>query len=482
MPAPIVREFAFAQGSKAKARRIVNQQKRTQQRIRRTSPMGTALSRWTMAFFAAALVFLLAAETMMAARYGFPAVPVEAPETLILVHTATIGWLSLLMCGALLQFVPVLVARPLRAGRLVMPAQLCLLSGLASLICGFLNLAGTIATDLPLLPSAAVLLPAGFLLIGSTVCATLWSVRPSRLPLQSRFVAVGVVCLFVAVALGALFALSLSGLLPFDARATGLPIHAVAGFGGWLTFSAIGVSYRLLPMFMLSPEKERATSKAVWWCGVAALLSVLGGLLESLAGGPGVGGLLAAMLATAMLVLYGVDLVFFYRNRKRRRVELNVRAAGGAFFALFASALLFCALVATGALERHVGALVYLVAFGWLTGLGLSQLYKIVPFLTWLECYGGLMGKQPTPRVQDLVVERRGQIWFALYFAAVAGGCVALLLEAPSAFRLASVLMLAATLAIVAELVAARRLVYVPPGKRLPDGAERPHLFLPQFR
>lgn len=444
--------------------------------------MGTALSRWTMAFFAAALLFLLAAEAMMAVGYGFPAAPVEAPETLVLVHAVAIGWLSLLMCGALLQFVPVLVARPLRAGRLVVPALLCLLAGLACLLGGFLDLAGAIVSGLPLLPAAAALLPLGFLLICFIVAATLWSVRPSRLPLQARFVAVGVACLFATFGLGALFALTLSGLLPFDVRSWGLPIHAVAGFGGWLTFSAIGVSYRLLPMFMLSPEKERATGKAAWWSGVAALLSVPCGIVERLLGWPGMGGALAAALAAAMLVFYGADLVFFYRNRKRRHVELNVSAAGGGFLALFASALLFFALVAAGSLARHVGAFVYLVAFGWLTGLGLSQLYKIVPFLTWLECYGGLMGRKPTPRVQDLVVEKRGRYWFALYFVAVAAGTAALLTEAPSLFRLASALMLAATLAIVAELVAARRLVYVPSEKRLPDGAVQPNLFLPRCR
>ena len=130
--------------------------------------------------------------------------------------------------------------------------------------------------------------------------------------------------------------------------------------------------------------------------------------------------------------------------------------------ALALSAALLLVLVASGTLEQHIGALLYLVALGWLSGLGLSQLYKIVPFLTWLECYGPMMGKKPTPRVQDLVVEPRGRLWFALYFLGVALGTGALLAEQPGLFRIAAGGTLLATVAIVTELVQARRLTAAP--------------------
>ncbi|TIS55553.1 hypothetical protein [Mesorhizobium sp.] len=445
--------------------------------------IGSALSRWTMAYFAAALAFLIAAQALMTAGYGFPAVAVEAPETLVIVHMVTIGWLSLLMCGALFQFVPVLVAQPLRDEHLALPALLCLLAGLTCLLTGFLQLSGAIDTVIPVLAFAGVLLPAGFALIVWVLARTLWSIRPSGLPLPARFVAGGLASIVITAALGASFAFVLSGQAPgwaeIDLRTVALPTHVTIGLGGWLGFTAVGVSYRLLPMFMLSPDSERSTGHLVFWSGaIALLLIVLAEPLEGLSGSI-LSTVLAGFLGFAATVLYGVDLVFFYRNRKRRKIELNSWSAIGAFTALYLSVLLLLALLATGTFAQHVGALVYLVAFGWLTGLGLSQLYKIVPFLTWLECYGPVMGRKPTPRVQDLVVETRDRFWFALYYAGVLAGTGALLGAAPVLFRLTAAVTLTATAAIVVELVLARRLVNVATALRLPEGASRPRLFLP---
>lgn len=437
-----------------------------------------------MAFFAVALASLLVAEGLMAAGYGFPAGAIDAPETLVVVHLVAIGWLSLLMCGALFQFVPVLVAQPLRRPVLVLPVLACLTAGLACLLAGFLQLAGDLETDMPFLIIGGCLLPAGFVLAAWVLGETLWSARPLVLP--ARFVAVGLACLLALATLGSLLAHLRSGVISADAiavRRGGLvPLHAALGIGGWLTFSAIGVSYRLLPMFMLAPDRERATSRWAWASGSAGLLAaaffaplelVLGtGAIPSLS--LAVGG----AFGSVALFLYGIDLAFFYRNRKRRQVELNIKAAGGAFAALAAAALLCAALAACGMLDRHVGAVVYLASFGWLGGLGLSQLYKIVPFLTWLECYGPVMGRKPTPRVQDLVAEQRDGPWFGLYFAGVFVATGALLAGEPALFRFGATATCLATAAIAIELVLARRLANVSAALRLPEGAHLPRLFV----
>ena len=439
------------------------------------------MSRWTMSYFAVALVFLVAGETMMVAGYGYPAAPIEAPETLALVHIIVVGWLSLLMCGALLQFVPVLVARPLAGERLALPALVLITGGVSALIIGLAGLGTAFIAPLAL-AGGAILLIAGFLTVGAAYAATLFAARP--LPLPALFVAVGLAALSAAMLLGGIFAFALSGFTENGSAITllagGLPLHAVFGLGGWLTFTTMGVSYRLLTMFLLAPELVRRTSRCVWMSGCFGLGAVTGAGFLVLAGSPGTTLLAVAGLAGFLTVgLYGADILAIYRARKRRDIELNSRVSIVAFVALIASALLLAGLVATNRLEEGVGALFYLVTFGWLTGLGLAQLYKIIPFLTWLEFYGPHIGRVHTPRVQDLVVERRALVWFWLFQATVAVATLALLFGQVSLFRLASLGQLVAILALIIQFARARLLKDVQAPLLPPAGSLRPNLFLP---
>lgn len=432
-----------------------------------------------MAYFAAALVSLLATEALMVAGYGYPVDGLRAPGTLVVVHLAAIGWLSLLMAGALFQFVPVLVNHPLAGAGLTLPALLFIVVGLAMLLSGFMSMGGVLETT-AFLPMGGFLLCLGFAMAVTAIGLTLVRSRP--LPLPAAFVAAGLAGLVAAVTLGFVFTQVLGGTTSAPAlvyiAARGVPVHAAAGLGGWLAMCAVGVSYRLFPMFLLSPDPQGNGNRVAFMLSLGAVTVAVGGGVAALLAAWSVSSVLlvAGLVAAGAAALYGRDVVNFYRGRRRRELELNMRIAALAFASLGFAVVLPIPLTALVGAERGIAASVYLVAFGWLSGLGLAKLYKIVPFMTWLECYGPILGRAPTPRVQDLVSETAARPWFIVYFASVWAATAALAFGSAAAFRIAAFGTLAATAAIVVHLVRARMLSDVAEGQRFPGGALRPSL------
>src|SRR6476659_7759830 len=421
--------------------------------------IGASISRWTMSYFATALAWLFVALALMVAGVGYPSAHLASPDTLVLVHVVCIGWLSVAMCGALFQFVPVLVAKPLFSEKWALPALGLLTAGLAALLAGFLGLGGRLPAWLWLLPLGATLLIAGFGLVVVDLGLTAW-LRPQG---PARFVLVGLASLCATAAFGAIFAFAHAGWAGATGQlmlTSGVPLHAIAGLGGWLTLTAMGVSYRLLSMFMLAPDVDDRKSNVSLAAGALAIaVAVAGGILAIwLVAGLSVVLRVTGILGLATIALYGRDVIVIFNTRKRRQLELNTRMSVLSFASLAGAALLGMALVLTGAFAAYVGAFAFLAIFGWLSGLVLAKLYKIVAFLTWLEAYGPVLGRMPTPRVQELVVERRATKWFAAYFGATWIATVLLLLDEAWLFRVAALAMTLATAGIVLEFVRTRRL------------------------
>ena len=439
--------------------------------------MGVRVSRWTLTYFAAALTCFVLAQAAVVLGWAHPARPVSAPSTLAVVHLITIGWLTLLILGALQQFVPVITGHSLAGDRAAGTALVLILGGLAGMVAGFLSLPGGPARIALPLGGAAV--TAGVMVAAGHLARGLWRARPLVLP--GRFAAAGLSFLLLAVVVG----LSMAVLLAWPERAaglgrpglaagllsTGLALHLAAGIGGWFTLTAMGVAYKLLSIFTLAPEERGATGRwvlrlsagglgAVWLAGFLRLAALpaagAGGTEDALARVLALAGTAGWAAAGAGVLLYLADMVLLYRSRRRPALELNARYAPWALAALGTGVMLLALAAAAGRLAAWAGPIAFLWLFGWLSGLGLTQLYKLVPFLTWLERFGPRLGRGPVVRVQDLVDERRARPWFLLYFAATAAATGAGLAGWPAAWRASVAGTLAATLVIARELWRAR--------------------------
>src|SRR6185437_15247470 len=167
----------------------------------RAQMFGSAISRWTMLHFGVALSFFLLAQLVMAAGGTFPATSLSAPTTLATVHLLTIGWLTVLMLGALHQFIPVITAQGEVPGTSALVSLIAIVLGLAAMEAGFLTLDGRLP------PAALIALPLGgtLVLMGVAIAVvslsrTFWQARP--LPFSARFVVAGLVFLVTALGMG----------------------------------------------------------------------------------------------------------------------------------------------------------------------------------------------------------------------------------------------------------------------------------------
>ena len=126
---------------------------------------GTSLSRWTMLHFAVALAAFVAAQAAaIVIGWTYPAAPVSAPATLAVVHLLTLGWLTILILGALRQFVPMVTAHPAASDMAALLPLIGVTVGLSGMVTGFMSLDGTLP------PYGAVGLPV----------SGVWSCSPLR--------------------------------------------------------------------------------------------------------------------------------------------------------------------------------------------------------------------------------------------------------------------------------------------------------------
>lgn len=409
---------------------------------------GDRVSRWTPAIFVCAFINFVAAQVLIVAGISWPAAPETSGATLATVHLLTIGWITLLMFGALFQFVPVLTSRKLWSQTLSAATLLLIELGLAGMVAGFFQLGTSLGL---LLPAGGSLVIAGILAGGINLGVPL--ARKHPLPLGARFIIAGLVLLLLTVGLGLSFALAFTvpALAPMlgSVVASGVEYHMLAGIGGWFTLIAIGVSYELLPMFMLAPHDRGVVGRVIFWTAVAGFAAALcAGLCAPVfhsAVVPGIEQAGRAAIAAAC-ALYLIDIARLYRDRRRRQIELHNRAAIGAFASLGVTLAVAVGFAVIGDLGRIASSLLVLLIFGWLSGLGLTQLYKIVPFLAWLSHFGRRLGTGPVPRVQDLVDEHAAAKMFVAYFVAVAFAVVGTFLGLPLLVRAAMGVTLLQTL------------------------------------
>jgi len=312
------------------------------------------------------------------------------PRVVALVHTVTLGWITLTIMGASYQLIPVVLERPIWSERLARWQFVILAAGIAGMIAHFYI--GT----WPGLALAAGVVAAGAACHLINALASLCGVKVWSFTARLLAVALAGLALTVLFGLG-LAADRIWKFLPGGFFPT-LHAHFHLALLGWVAPMVMGVGARVYPMFLLARDPEGWPGRLQLWGlslgGAAVVLGLLAVPVLLIPGALGVAAAGAGHLAWVSEMA---------ASRKRPALDWGLRCAlTGTAFLIPAGAMGLG--FAFGLLGGPRLALAYgvLALGGWVSLTIVGMLFKIIPFLVWYRIYGPLVGKAPVPTLAQL--------------------------------------------------------------------------------
>lgn len=350
----------------------------------------------------AALVLLTGGADSWSSRWS--------PEVLAATHLLTLGFMAMVMVGALFQVLPVLSGHSIDGGQrwLAPTLHLLLTSGTLALAGGFLFHSNGLRL------TALLLLGATFsLFIGALGLRLLKPIGGGDSIFAIRLAAWS---LLATIVLGMLMLWSyLGGPYPLSLHQPGVAHLRIALFG-WVLLLIMGVSYQVIPMFHVTPNFPKIAARLLPGLIFLALLVISTTSIPWLLNG-----------ATTVLILaamsYGAITLDLFRRRKRKITDYTIRFWQLGLCALLLALLCYgLAVVQTDWVQpRDELRWGILMVPGFAISILIGMLHKIAPFLSWLHlqraCLHQPMAMIKLPTMHELLPVRRARIQFWLHCA-----------------------------------------------------------------
>lgn len=317
---------------------------------------------------AAGLLVLFSGPDMLSSRW--------TPAALALTHLIAIGFLLQVMFGALLQLLPVV------AGAHMARSTLFSTSVHALITTGTLLLATAFLTNRPALFDFAVALLAPGVLIFALSALRAMDGIVARNP-TVRGLTLALLGLVGTAFSGTAMAISLGMSLDFPLVSLA-NLHMGWGFVAWGCTVLTAVSYVVVPMFQLTPKYPAWLERH--------FITVAFGLVSLWTTVDLAGWVASAPLLEASVVACGATFAVSTLNiqlrSKRARPDITQHGWRIAMLSVCFACVLWLAAQTIHSLEEWPGWPVLfgiLLLFGGFMSVSISMLYKIVPFLLWLN-------------------------------------------------------------------------------------------------
>ncbi len=329
-------------------------------------------------------------------------------------HLLTLGFLTLVMVGAIVQVLPVVTGMTVPFTRFVGPATQ------AGLILGVPVMAWGLARgSRPAAGAGAIILGVGLALFTSSVLVGAWGARRN---VTGRAMALAVVSLVVVASLGVSFLAGHAGWGPLRRDLT--DVHLGWALAGWVGLLVIGVSFQVVPMFQVTPAYPLWIQEFLPAALFGSLVVWSLGRIQDVEPVAQAG----ILSACGLLGVYGATTLWLQAHRRRKLRDVTTDCWRLGMVSLVGASLL----VAASTLDLvDLGETRISITFGIMAivGFGVSvvtgMLYKIVPFLSWLHLQNlltenNLMGRVKVRNMRQLLPVTGPQNQFLAHLVAYA--------------------------------------------------------------
>ena len=335
------------------------------------------------------------------------------PELLAITHLLVLGWITMIIFGALYQLLPVIMEVKLYSESFAIASFILL--GLGTILLAFSFWQFSFGTIMFVAATFVVVA------VGLFVANVLFTAHSStKKVIERTFIVTSTIWLLFTVLAG--LTLAVNQVHPFlkTSQIELLKLHAHAGIVGWFIQLIIGVSSKLLPMFMVS---HHVNTKKLTVAYYAINIGLIAGLV-SLFLQVKFGVILSALIIVPGIFSYLSFIYEAYTKRVKKQLDIGMKQTAFSFLILVIPFFLIFTLLfnfkflnnLTPPLSVAYGSA---IVIGFITSLVMGQTYKTLPFIVWLKVYRGRIGKVVLPLPKDLYSEKIAiaQLWlFAIGF------------------------------------------------------------------
>ncbi|MBK6913070.1 MAG: hypothetical protein IPH11_05165 [Ignavibacteriales bacterium] len=369
-------------------------------------------------YFTAAIISFVVLNLLLLLNYSSIDGHHFQPKILSINHVATLGWITMIIFGAMFQLVPVVLETKLFSEKLAEIQFWIYMPGVIGLVyCFWVFDTGIIMT------ASAILLNLAMSIFSFNIIATMKSVK--KWNVTAWYLASAIFYLIVTAIAGLLLAINLwTPYIKLD-HLQYLNLHAHIAFIGWVSMVIMGVSFKLIPMFTLSHGFALTNgNRALWMINIGLLgISTIMHYKDT------------TFLYYIFIALIVLGILFFllqiniiFKNRIRKKFDIGIRFSSVAYL-MFGLTTLLGTFIAFVDYENIINITLvygYMIIFGFISILIVGQMYKIVPFLVWYHKYSSKVGIEKVPMLKDMFNEKSAQVGFYLMITAIFGSLYSL--------------------------------------------------------